>query len=137
MGTRSLRFPIFAMLNPAQRAHGSNPPNSSQEPEVLGFPASLSLCDKGYDVVSTIHSGFETQMAFHEKWARAPCDFRFPPCRIPTAGAWLQSPSPRQGTAFPAPSLSIRSADGEIDIFPLKPEKTQTSRSSPSFIAAR
>ena len=85
MGTRSLRFPISAMLNPAQRAHGSNPPSPCQEPEVLGFPASLSLCDKGYDVVSTIHSGFETQMAFHEKWARAPCDFRFPPnpCQEP------------------------------------------------------
>ena len=73
------------MLNPAQRAHGSNPPNPCQEPEVFGFPASLSLCDKGYDVVSTVHSGFETQMAFHEKWARAPCDFRFPPnpCQEP------------------------------------------------------
>ena len=57
---------ISAMLNPAQRAHGSNPPSPCQEPEVLGFPASLSLCDKGYDVVSTIHSDFETQMAFHE-----------------------------------------------------------------------
>ena len=57
---------ISTMPNPAQRAHGSNPPSPCQEPEVLGFPASLSLCDKGYDVVSTIHSGFETQMAFHE-----------------------------------------------------------------------
>ena len=85
MGMRSLRFPISAMLNPAQRAHGSNPPNPCQEPEVLGFPASLSLLDKGYDVVSSVHSGFETQMAFHEKWARAPCDFRFPPnpCQEP------------------------------------------------------
>jgi len=66
MGMRSLRFPISAMLNPAQRAHSSNPPSPSQEPEVLGFPTSLSLLDKGYDVVSTIHSGFETQMAFEE-----------------------------------------------------------------------
>ena len=57
---------ISAMPNPAQRAHSSNPPSPSQEPEVLGFPASLSLLDKGYDVVSPVHSGFETQMAFHE-----------------------------------------------------------------------
>ena len=69
-----------------------NPPNPCQEPEVLGFPASLSLCDKGYDVVSPVHSGFETQMAFHEKWACAPCDFRHAESR--TAGAWLQSPKP-------------------------------------------
>ena len=92
MGTRSLRFPIPAMLNPAQRAHGSNPPSPCQEPEVLGFPASLSLLDKGYDVVSTIHSGFETQMAFHEKWACAPCGFRFPPCRIPHSGRMAPIP---------------------------------------------
>ena len=99
MGMRSLRFPISAMLNPAQRAHGSNPPNPCQEPEVFGFPASLSLCDKGYDVVSTIHSGFETQMAFHEKWARAPCDFRHAESR--TAGAWLQSPKNLRFLGFP------------------------------------
>ena len=57
---------ISTMLNPAQRAHGSNPPNPCQEPQVLGFPASLSLLNKGYDVVSTVHSDFETQMAFEE-----------------------------------------------------------------------
>ena len=103
MGTRSLRFPISAMLNPAQRAHGSNPSNPCQEPEVFGFPASLSLCDKGYDVVSTIHSGFETQMAFHEKWARAPCDFRFPPCRIPHSGRMAKIPQ--------APAKNLRFLD--------------------------
>ena len=37
----------------------------------FGFPASLSLLDKGYDVVSTIHSGFETQMAFEGRVQRA------------------------------------------------------------------
>ena len=42
------------------------PYNPCQEPEVLGFPASLSLLDKGYDVVSSVHSGFETQMVFEE-----------------------------------------------------------------------
>ena len=58
--------------------------------------AEQALFDKGYDVVSTIHSGFETQMAFHEKWACAPCDFRHAESR--TAGAWLQSSKPQPRT---------------------------------------
>ena len=105
------------MLNPAQRAHGSNPPNPCQEPEVLGFPASLSLCDKGYDVVSTIHSGFETQMAFHEKWACAPCDFRFPPCRIPHSGRMAPIPqTPAKNLRFFGFPASLSLCDKGYDV---------------------
>ena len=98
MGMRSLRFPISAMPNPAQRAHGSNPPNPCQEPEVLGFPTSLSLCDKGYDVVSTIHSGLKRKLRFTKNRHA-----------LPAVSAMLNPPNPCQEPevlGFPA-SLSL------------------------------
>ena len=108
---------ISAMPNPAQRAHGSNPPSPCQEPEVLGFPASLSLLDKGYDVVSPIHSDFETQMAFHEKLARTPCDFRFPPCRIPYSGRMAPIPqTPAKNLRFFGFPASLSLLDKEYDV---------------------
>ena len=108
---------ISTMPNPAQRAHGSNPPSPCQEPEVLGFPASLSLLDKGYDVVSTVHSDFKTQMAFHEKWARAPCDFRFPSCRIPHSGRMAPIPqAPAKNLRFFGFPASLSLLDKGYDI---------------------